>query len=59
MNDLTNQQFGRLTVKERAPSFSQKCRDVYWFCVCLCGGKKIIVGQSLRRGDHIMWLLRS
>ena len=44
--DLTNQQFGRLTVIERGPNIG---RAVAWYCKCSCGNpEKILV-----RSDHL------
>lgn len=44
--DFTGKKFGKLTVL---------CRDAgrfgYWICVCECGGRKSIVGHSLREGN--------
>jgi hypothetical protein len=36
-HSLVGQRFGRLVVRERAPS---RHRDAYWLCECDCGGKK-------------------
>lgn len=45
--DLTNQQFGRLLVK----NFSQRTKyATLWNCVCACGNSFIANGSSLRRG---------
>lgn len=46
--DLVGQEFGRLTVSERAAnSYWGKPQ---WRCLCECGGRIIVPGQSLRRG---------
>ena len=47
--DLTGQQFGRLTVLEKAPN-SLTTRGTRWICKCECGAKKIISGHSMRNG---------
>jgi len=47
-NDLTGQVFGGLTVLKRSPS--AKGRHSRWLCLCKCGKKKIIQGNSLRSG---------
>lgn len=44
--DLTNQQFGRLTVIERGPNIG---KAVAWYCKCNCGNPN----QILVRGDHL------
>lgn len=45
--DLTNQRFGRLVVKSRAPN---KGKNVMWHCQCDCGIEKDIQGSLLRNG---------
>ncbi len=40
--------YGRLLVLERAGS--DKHYNAQWLCLCDCGNRKIILGQSLRRG---------
>jgi hypothetical protein len=47
--DLVGQRFGRLLVLERAPA-SGPSRNARWLCRCDCGGEKIILSNSLRRG---------
>lgn len=50
INDLSGRRFGRLLVCEFIPddtSFSK------FMCVCECGTKKIIMGQSLIRGATV------
>lgn len=49
MNDLTGQQFGRLTVIRR--DGSNKWRISLWLCRCTCGNEKIVVAGNLNRGD--------
>ena len=45
--DLIGLKFGELTVEGREP-----CQgSPRWRCSCSCGEKKVILGQSLRRGD--------
>jgi len=46
--DLTGQQFGRLTVIQRA---EHKSQAAYFLCRCICGNEKVIRGQNLRAGD--------
>jgi len=46
--DLVGRQFGRLTVKERAPSDSH--RSPRWACLCECGTDHIASGGGLRNG---------
>lgn len=46
--DLTGQRFGRLVVVARAGSL---CGLATWLCCCDCGEKKVVLGQSLRRGE--------
>lgn len=48
VHDLTNQTFGQLTVKGRAPNSSDG-RGM-WLCVCMCGAEKTVLGKNLRRG---------
>ena len=45
--DLTGKVFGRLRVICRD---GDKQRNFAWLCVCACGNKKTIAGQSLRLG---------
>jgi hypothetical protein len=45
--NLTGMRFGRLTVIERAQSFT---RTVRWRCVCDCGVERLVVSQALRLG---------
>lgn len=46
--DLTGQKFDKLTVIEKAPS---RKGHVYWKCICDCGRKCEISGESLRRNQ--------
>lgn len=46
MNDLTGQQFGRLTVVRR--DGSNKWRISLWLCRCVCGNEKSIPGNDLK-----------
>lgn len=45
--DLTNKQFGRLTVIAKA--FVRQ-KEWYWNCRCECGAEMIVNGKSLKRG---------
>lgn len=47
--DLTGQRFGRLVV-EYCDHYDKTARDSYWTCLCDCGSRVIICGQSLKRG---------
>ena len=47
--DLTGRKFGRLTVIKR--SYPNKWGNAMWLCRCKCGREKIIVSNSLRRGN--------
>lgn len=47
--DLVGQIFGKLTVLSRAGR--NKRRHALWLCVCSCGQKTTVSGDSLRRGD--------
>ena len=50
--DITNQKFGRLTVK----SIAGKDKDghILWYCDCDCGNKNIIkMGKNLRQGETL------
>ena len=46
--DLTDQEFGRLTVMKRAEN-NKRCQAM-WLCECICGVEKIVWGADLRRG---------
>ena len=46
--DLTGQRFGKLVVKEYAPSDGRK--GAFWLCQCDCGNTTVVAGQELRRG---------
>lgn len=48
--DLTGQIFGRLTVIKRT-EHPPSCQQVWWDCVCSCGGTTMVRGISLRRQD--------
>jgi hypothetical protein len=45
--NLVGQKFGDLTVVRRAESKNWKGR---WYCVCVCGGKTIVITSLLRTG---------
>lgn len=53
--DLTGQRFGRWTVIDRAEDHFTKsgARITMWNCVCDCGKKKSVSGNSLRKGASI------
>ncbi len=48
--DLIGQRFGRLTVLSEVRKKVRNRSAVYWKCRCDCGGEKITIGDSLRRG---------
>ena len=53
IKDLTGQRFGRLTVIERAGTYSApNCRSksATWRCKCDCGNESVLVGNDLSRG---------
>jgi hypothetical protein len=50
LKDLTGQRFGKLIAIRHIRKYSGKQARTYWECICDCGSKKIIVGQSLRGG---------
>ena len=50
INDLTNNQFGRLTVIERARKES-KTKRAHWKCSCTCGGTVIVRSSHLLDGN--------
>lgn len=47
LKDMTGQRFGRLVVRERAPTAPGKY-NTPWVCDCDCGGTKTVRGQHLR-----------
>lgn len=49
IKDLTNQKFGRLTVREL--SYVDKKRGAVWLCDCECGNTKEVLSVHLVRGD--------
>lgn len=50
--DLTECQFGRLTVIKRVPPpFGKRTRGAYWQCICECGAESIVMSQSLVKGS--------
>ena len=51
--DLTGQQFGRLTVVQRAET--GKRGHALWLCKCACGRETIVSSSSLRRGATKSW----
>lgn len=48
--DLTNQQFGYLTVLKKDNERKTNCGS-YWICQCKCGNIKSVRSSSLRRGE--------
>lgn len=54
--DLTGQTFGRLTVRERAPTPERKPHQAtgpihrHWLCDCVCGSVKVVPSTSLLGG---------
>lgn len=50
--DITNQQFGRLTVV-RCAGRHPVHRSAYWECLCECGNSIVSRGESLRSGKII------
>ena len=51
LNDLTNQQFGFLTVLSRDMNYQGKGVPTHWFCKCnKCGTIKSMPTESLRKG---------
>ncbi len=46
--NLAGQEFHRLTVISRAEN--NKHNHAQWLCLCVCGNKRIVNGDSLRRG---------
>lgn len=50
--DLSGQTFGKLTVADRADNHIRKNGrvDVCWNCICECGKKCIVKGESLHNG---------
>lgn len=51
LNDLTGQKFGFLKVIERTGR--TKVDNATWLCECDCGGRKVAMGTSLKRGDTV------
>jgi hypothetical protein len=49
--DLTGQQFGRLTVIERAENSNHG--HAQWRCVCRCGNETTAKGNNLRSGNSL------
>jgi hypothetical protein len=47
--DITNQRFGRLTVKEQSTNSIHN--RVRWVCLCDCGNEIVAIAGSLRNGD--------
>ncbi len=46
--DLTGQKFGRLLVLRRGPNANNRLPK--WVCLCDCGTKRTVAGDSLREG---------
>lgn len=49
--DMTNQQFGRLTVLSKLDEVRKKA--AYWICLCGCGNKTIAAAHHLRQGKKL------
>lgn len=55
--DLTNKRFGRLTVISRHGRIGKR---ISWLCLCDCGERKVILGESLKSGaTHSCGCLRA
>jgi hypothetical protein len=48
--DITGERFGKLVALQLAEQ-PNKAYGKYWLCLCDCGKKKVIAGQSLRKGS--------
>ncbi len=48
--DLTGKVFSRLTVVERRPN-TDKFRQTFWFCHCICGNTTTVNSRHLREGN--------
>ena len=48
--DLTNQHFGKLTVKKLDTERNKQDKQTYWICECDCGNITSIYAGSLQRG---------
>lgn len=46
--DMTGKQFDRLTVLQRAENAG---KEPQWHCLCQCGNRKTVMGQSLKNGN--------
>jgi hypothetical protein len=52
--DLTNKVFGFWTVIREATKEEKGQRPgAYWICQCTCGTKKVVNGQTLRKGESL------
>lgn len=51
IKDITGLKFGKLTAVSLSEYRNPKYRGVYWNCLCDCGNKKVVLGQSLRSGS--------
>lgn len=51
LSDLTGQEFGRLTVREKAGTNEHRQR--LWLCDCVCGGTRLTTRHSLEH--HKVW----
>lgn len=50
-NDLTNKQYGRLTVKEKSHTKKySRNTAIYWLCECECGNESIVKTSHLKDG---------
>lgn len=48
--DLTNQQFGKLTVLHKTENPNNKSKRTFWLCKCACGNESIVDTTSLKSG---------
>lgn len=47
--DLTNQQFGEITVLNKDEQLSKEKKKIYWKCRCSCGREKSIRADNLKK----------
>ena len=48
--DLTNKQFGKLTVLHKTTNPKSKSKRTFWLCQCNCGNESIVDTTSLTSG---------
>ena len=56
LKDLTDKEFGRLTVIERGPNSKRRVR---WYCKCKCGNVTLVFACNLGRISNSCGCLRS